>query len=125
MSCRRSGLLLGATLFSTPGLGSGVSVGLLNLGIVIVLVLAPLLLYRRGHRPGPPDSDSGEGWGNGGPEPPRTPPDRPAGGIPLPDAEQTRIRLRGIGRLADKLPTRPRRPAREPDRRPAPEPERK
>jgi hypothetical protein len=40
------------------------------------------------------------------------------GGIPLDDASPARVRLRGQGRLADKLRAQARRPAREPDRAP-------
>jgi hypothetical protein len=63
------------------------------------------------------EGDSDDGWGHG-PPPPPTRPEPPRGGIPLPDAEQTRVRFREPGRLADKLPRRERRPAREPDRTP-------
>ncbi|MCW3065648.1 MAG: hypothetical protein JWN32_2820 [Solirubrobacterales bacterium] len=50
-----------------------------------------------------------------------TPPTRPRGGIPipLPDAVPARVRLREPARLADLLPGRERRPAREPERAPA------
>jgi hypothetical protein len=49
-----------------------------------------------------------------------TRPSRPRGGIPipLPDAVPARVRLREPGRLADLLPRRERRPAREPERTP-------
>ena len=79
------------------------------------LVLVPALLYRK---PGPsPDSSDDEGGGGRGPEPPPAPHPRPRGGVPLPDAEQARLRIREHGRrLADRR--RPRRPAREPGRRP-------
>lgn len=59
--------------------------------------------------------DSDDGWGNR----PNVRPDPskwPGGGIPLPDAEQSMVRLREPGRLADLLPS--------PERRPSPEPER-
>lgn len=66
------------------------------------------------------NSDSGEdsgnsddGWGNR----PNVKPDPsrwPGGGIPLPDAEQSSVRLRGPGRLSDKITPPERRPAREP-----------
>jgi hypothetical protein len=67
----------------------------------------------------PPESESGsdEGWGNlpaGNPKPSRW----PGGGLPLPDAVQSRVRLRGPGRLSDLLPARQRRPVREPVRQP-------
>jgi len=37
-------------------------------------------------------------------------------GLPLPDAAQSRVRLREPGRLADALPARERRPSRPPER---------
>jgi len=79
------------------------------------LILVPILLYRR---PGPPaDSSDDEGGGGRGPEPPPARPPRPRGGVPLPDAEQARLRIREHGRrLAGAR--RSRRPAREPGRRP-------
>ena len=63
------------------------------------------------------------GWWPGrrrdaGPPPPPPPPRRGPDGVPLPDAEQSRRRLRGPGRIA---PDRAHRRAR-PDREPAPEP---
>jgi hypothetical protein len=63
------------------------------------------------------DSDSDDGWGNL-PTVPRSPSRFPGGGLPLPDAVQSRVRLREPGRLADRRPAPQRRPAREPDRRP-------
>lgn len=63
--------------------------------------------------------DGDDGWGRRGPQAPPEPPARPRGGIPLPDADQARVRLREPGRLGDQLPRRERRPAREPERVPA------
>ncbi len=90
--------------------------GMHILGMVCVGVL---LLPALRDGPAPPGSDSGsdDGWGRGPRRPPR-PPEPPRGGIPLPDAVQARIRLRDHGRLADHLPRRERRPAREPHRTP-------
>jgi hypothetical protein len=67
----------------------------------------------------PPQSDRGSDDG-GGRRPPKSPmpSDPPRGGLPLPDAEPARVRLRDHRRLADLLPRRERRPAREPDREP-------
>ena len=68
----------------------------------------------------PPQADPGSdgGWGRG-PDRPPTPQDPPrGGGIPLPDAEQARIRLRDHRKLADLHPARERRPTREPERTP-------
>lgn len=89
------------------------------LGLVAVLVLMVPML--RNDDPGfDEDSDgSDDGWGNR----PNVRPDPgrwPGGGIPLPDAEQSRVRLRGPGRLSELLPSHERRPAREPVRTPVP-----
>ena len=111
---------MGATLFGTPGLRSGINMS--GLGIVVfvlLVVVVGLVLGRHGRSSqGPSDPNPGDGWGKG-PRPPRhPPPDRPPGGIPLDDAAPARARLRGRGRLADKRPARARRPAHEPDRAP-------
>src|SRR3954454_2487406 len=67
----------------------------------------------------PPEDDGGGGGGNVIPEKPR--PTRPRGGaLPLPDAVPARVRLRGPGRLSDRIQG----PARRPSREPAPRPER-
>jgi hypothetical protein len=90
-------------------------VHLLGLLCVGLLMLAAL---REGPEEPPwanPDSDDGRG---NKPLRPRTPSDRPRGGIPLPDAEPPRVRLRDHRKLAEVLPGRERRPAREPARRP-------
>jgi hypothetical protein len=73
-----------------------------------------------GRRGLPPEESDDGSDGGGGSEPPPRPkrPDAPRGGIPLPDATQARVRLRGHERLADSLPARERRPAREPGRIP-------
>jgi hypothetical protein len=81
------------------------------------LMLVPALLYRRpGPSPGPSED---EGGGGPGPEQPPARPTPPIGGIPipLPDAEQSRTRLRGP--RGPQRWRRPRRPAREPQRLPA------
>ncbi len=116
-----SRLVMGATLFATPDMkGGGTSLPGIALLVVVVLVVVVGLVLGRFSRPGPSDPNDGEGWGNGprGPEPQG--PERPRGGIPLDDAAPAPVRLRGEGRLADLLPRRARRPAREPDRPPAP-----
>lgn len=91
------------------------------LGLVCAAVL--LIPALRGGPEFPPrtDRDSDEGWGHGPPKPP-TPSERPTGGLPLPDATPARVRLRDQRRLADLLPPRERRPAREPARSPRREP---
>ena len=88
-------------------------VGLVCVGVLLIPAL-------RDQEPAPPrraDGENDDGWGPGPKSPPQ-PPTPPRGGIPLPDAEQARIRLRDGERLADKLPSRERRPAREPLRPP-------
>jgi hypothetical protein len=62
----------------------------------------------------PPDDDDGGGGGNDRLSP--GPKNSPSGGIPLPDAVQSSVRLRGPGRLSDLRPQHERRPAREPAR---------
>jgi hypothetical protein len=77
-----------------------------------VLALAPLLLfYGPGFDPGPSDDDDGSGPGDGRPSP--TP---PIGGLPLPDAQQSAMRLRGPRRW--RRTARSRRRNREPAHRP-------
>jgi hypothetical protein len=92
--------------------------GMHVLGLACVAVLVVLAL--RGGDEGLPDSgDSGSdgGWGNEPRRPPQ-PSDRPWGGIPLPDAKQSRLRLRDHRRLRDLRPRRERRRVREPERTP-------
>ena len=80
--------------------------------IAVGLLMLPVL------RDDPSETDeeggsSDDGWGNR----PNVKPDPsrwPGGGIPLPDAEQSAVRLREPGRLADKLTAPERRPTREP-----------
>jgi hypothetical protein len=93
----------------------------LGLGCVAVLLIPALK-----DSPSPKRHSEGEGedgWGRG-PKAPPQPPKPPRGGIPLPDAEPARVRLREPGRLADHLPQRERRPAREPERTPERTPQR-
>src|SRR5438309_8676090 len=87
---------------------------------VIALVFAFMLIIPAlRDQPEPPWRPGGGSDGGGGqPVPPGSPPPAGPGGLPLPDAEPARVRLREPGRLADLLPRRPRRPAREPERRP-------
>src|ERR1700729_1335315 len=91
--------------------------GLVYLGVVLLLMFLPMILGRRNSPPGGPDADSEDGWGRG-PSPPPRPPDAPRGGIPLPDAEPARVRLRGHERLRDRAPAHERRRAPEPARKP-------
>jgi hypothetical protein len=93
--------------------------------VVVVMAIAAIMLARRLFSPhwrpppGPSDSDGGGGGGGSGPREPTAPSGAPRGGIPLPDAEQSRERLRDHDR-PERRGLRPRRPAREPDRTPAP-----
>ncbi len=87
---------------------------------LLVFLFAFLILLALGWRydatPPPPDTGSDDSWGKG-PESPE--PSVPAsGGVPLPDAEQARLRLRDHGRLSDHTPAPERRSAPEPGRRP-------
>ena len=89
------------------------------LGLVGVAVLMYLALRNdSGHRR-PGEFGQDDGWGNEPRRPPK-PSNRPWGGIPLPDAQQARVRLRDPRKLGDLLPPRERRPAREPERTPVP-----
>jgi hypothetical protein len=118
MAQHGSRFVYGATLFSTPGLKSGAHLSMiLSLAFVLILVVLALAFIRRGgSKPGPPNSEGDDGWRKG-PEPPSLPLG-PSGGIPLDDAAQSRMRLRGKGRLSNHRRPRVRRPAREPDRTP-------
>lgn len=89
---------------------------LLGLACVAVLIMLALGGENDGRR-GSGESGSDDGWGNEPRRPPQ-PSDRPWGGVPLPDAKQSRLRLRDHRKLADLLPRRTRRPAREPERTP-------
>jgi hypothetical protein len=96
--------------------------GMHLLGLVCAAVLIiPALRDTPDIPPGRQDPGSDGGWGRGPDLPPKAP-DAPRGGIPLPDAEQSLIRLRDHRRLSDQIPKRERRPAREPDRTPVPTP---
>ena len=89
---------------------------LLGLACVVVLIVVAMREHdddMRGHG----ETGSDDGWGNE-PRRPRQPSDRPWGGIPLPDAKPSRLRLRDHRKLLDLLPRRERRPSREPERTP-------
>jgi len=61
----------------------------------------------------PPEDDEG-GGGGGNDRLPSRPKPKPTGGIPLPDADPARARLRGHGKLRDAHPPLPqRRPVRQ------------
>jgi hypothetical protein len=105
------------------GLPDSIGRGLLLISMIWVmsaLVLTPVILFPpSGHSPGPPGGD--DGGGDDPPDPPDPPPSAPRGGLPLPDAERSRERVRDHDRSGRRrVPLR--RPAREPERRPAPAP---
>jgi hypothetical protein len=81
----------------------------LALGVVLFMMF---LRSDAGSSWKPPEDDEG-GGGGGNDRLPSTPKPKPTGGIPLPDADPARARLRGPGKLRDAYP-RPLR--REPDR---------
>lgn len=120
---RFAGLVVGIVLPWVVGLiasvGEQAALTLLLLGLawaLLLVALAPLLLFRRaGSDPGSSD-DPGGGPGPG-PDDDRQPPDRPMGGIPLPDSEPPSSRVRGPH--GPWRPARPRRASREPKRRPS------
>jgi hypothetical protein len=91
--------------------------------LAVIMAIAGIMLARRlfspGWRlpPGPADSGGGGGGGGSRPREPNAPPDAPRGGLPLPDAEQSRERVRDHDRPGRRR-LRPRRPVREPDRSP-------
>ncbi len=59
------------------------------------------------------------GWWPGGDDEPSTPPPHgPRDGLPMPDAEPSKVRMREPGRLADSIPRPARRPAHAPERTP-------
>ncbi|WP_249012170.1 hypothetical protein [Conexibacter sp. DBS9H8] len=95
--------------------------GIHLVGFIAVGILMLPTLRDDGDPPTDQDSGSDDGWGNL----PNSRPDPrgwPGGGLPLPDAEQSSVRLREPGRLADKVPNRDRRPVRDPRRTPVPSP---
>jgi hypothetical protein len=96
-------------------------VHLLGLGCVAILLIPALKDSPAPHRRQEGESD--DGWGRGPKTPPK-PPRPPRGGIPLPDADQPRVRLRDHGRLSERMPRRERRQTREPDRSPVRTPQR-
>ncbi len=76
-------------------------VGVHIFGFIAVALLMIPALRDDNSDAGEDSGSSDDGWGNR----PNVKPDPsrwPGGGIPLPDAEQSSVRLRGPGRLADK-----------------------
>ena len=89
--------------------------------VLVTVTLAPVLLPRNVlyPPPAPPssDTDDDDGGGRGPRNPPRAP-EGPQGGVPLPDADPARVRIRDHRRPAPGR-FRVRRPAHEPERSPA------
>jgi hypothetical protein len=88
--------------------------------LIMAVLLGPACLPRSVLYPdhgSPPDCRDADDSGGGTPPGPPMPPTAPQGGIPLPDADPARIRVRGHGRR-DLVPTRIRRATREPERTP-------
>jgi hypothetical protein len=83
----------------------------------VALLMVPALRDAPDTPQQPPEDGSDEGWGNH-PRKPHGPRDVPGGGLPLPDAEPARVRLRDHRRMRDLLPRPERRPSREPEREP-------
>jgi hypothetical protein len=92
----------------------GAAIHVAGLMLAVVLLL-PIL---RGDRAAARRTDEGEDGGGSDRRTPRRPSGPRDGGLPLPDAQPARARLRGHERLADHRPARIRRPAREPVRPP-------
>jgi hypothetical protein len=91
--------------------------GMHVLGLACAAVLLLPALRSGSDLPPRGKHDSDEGGGHGPTRPPN-PFDLPTGGLPLPDAVQSRVRLRDHRRLPDFVPRPDRRPAREPGREP-------
>lgn len=85
------------------------------LGVMALMLLPGLLYHGSSSSPGPSDSDGG---GGPGPGQPRSSPDVPRGGVPLPDADQASARARDHNTPKFDDPNW-RRPTHEPRRAPA------
>jgi hypothetical protein len=94
--------------------------------IMAMLVVSALSCVRVGPSQGPSDEDGGGGGGGGGgpgPDRPSGLPKPPRGGVPLPDADPSRVRVRDHS--SPKLPYLKRWREREPEREPGPNPARR
>jgi hypothetical protein len=84
---------------------------------IVAIMLLPALFWARGSSPGP--SGGGADGGDMDPPPSTAPPGASRGGVPLPDAEQARGRVRDHDRPNPRMgPTR--RTPQEPERAPVP-----
>jgi hypothetical protein len=103
---------------SGPHVGGFNLLGTLYLVLVVAAILVPMLMGR-GRSPGDEDEGRGGGPGGGPPQPPPAP-RGPSDGVPLEDAETSRVRLRDHGRLADRRPRPARRSTSHPPSTPRP-----
>lgn len=97
--------------------GAQVALWIVGVHLIGFIAIAVLMLPALREDPGGPnhrDDENGGGWGQRGPKTPPSRPRPPRGGIPLPDAVQAPVRLRGPGRLSELRPARERRPVRDP-----------
>lgn len=93
--------------------------GLHVIGLALVAFLLLMVFRAETVRPWrPPDDGNGDDGGGNDRVPPHRSDQPGGGGLPLPDAEPARVRLRDHRRLADRRPRPARRPAREPARTP-------
>ncbi len=89
--------------------------GLHLVSLLLGAVLFVMFLRSDTTRPWePPDSDDSDDGGGGNDRVHDRPKPKPSGGIPLPDAEPARVRLRGHESLRDARPSPERRPVRAP-----------
>jgi hypothetical protein len=100
-----------------PHVGGFDLLPLVCIGIIFAMMFVPMFIGGRAAPPDTPDPGSDEGPGRG----PRRPPDRPngpQGGVPLPDAVQSKARRRDHGRLTLRVPGQRRERRHDPDRKP-------
>lgn len=104
-----------------PTLGDSTARGLFMLALIWLfcsLLLTPAILFPdSGSPPGPDGAGGGGGGGGGDPPEPSPQPSAPRGGLPLPDADQSRQRVRDHRRPAWRRALS-RRPAQAPQRWP-------
>ena len=107
-------LILAANLLNV--LSEHAALVLATMVVFAALLAVPASLCRSpDSSPGPSDDESG---GGPGPDRPPASPEPPRGGVPLPDADLSRIRVRDHG--SPKIRSVKRRRAREPEREPVP-----
>ena len=97
------------------------AVHVVGLGMAAALLFMVMRADAQRTWPAPRREDEADGGGGGGTKRPRPTP-TPRGGLPLPDAAPSRVRLRDHRRLADLLPASPRRRSGEPERAPERDP---